>query len=238
MQKITVSLLLADGEPIERREIELLGRMELRDLVSVRQPGAYKTQKHIPGYFWMEQTKDLLWYESRLEMMTLKTLDYERDIEWAVSQPFLLSFKWEGKNYTHVPDFLLILKDGTRLLVNAKPKRHLSSARSMRSFSACTYLAERLNWEYVTRSEPPPEYATNINWLNGYKRRPFALEKFRNELLDRAKQGLSIGFALRELEPTAFARPVLFYLMWSRQIGFDPTRVLADDTELWCGDAQ
>lgn len=238
MQKMTVSCLPTGGLSIERREIELLGQIDLSKLASVRTPGVHKAQKHIPGFFWMEQAQDLVWYESRLEMMILKTLDHERDVETVVSQPFLLSFSQDGLTRTHVPDFLILFKDAPPLLVNVKPKRYLDSPRNARSFAACQHLAERLNWEYVTRAEPPPEYATNINWLNGYKRRPFALDQFREELLSRVVGQVSVGTALQGLEPAAFARPVLFYLMWRREISFDAQKVLSDDTVLSPGAVQ
>ena len=238
MDDLRVSFIPSAGEPVAGREIELLGKIELPALLSVRTPGAHRKQGHIPGYFWMAQIDDHIWYESRLEMMILKTIDHERDIRGAISQPFLLSFRYEGKKRTHVPDFLFPLKEGRALLVNVKLARYLNHQKNRINFAACQVVADRLGWEYVTRTEPPPEYAANIKWLNGYRRSPWLLEKFRAELLRRTAGSATIGEVLRDLEPAAFARPVLFYLMWSRQICFDSSVVLSDSTKLWTRDAR
>lgn len=233
-----VSCQQAGGPPIEGREPELLGKLDLTKLESVRRPGVHRNQKHIPGFFWMEQTQDLVWYESRLEMLILKTLDHERDVAAVIAQPFLLSFSDESKVRTHVPDFLLVLKNGHSVLVNVKPKRYVDTPRNAKCFAACQHLAERLNWEYITRSEPLKSYAANAIWLNGYKRRPFALHDFRDELLCRIQQHVSIETALQGLEPAALVRPVLFHLMWSREIYFDSTRILSDETILSPGEVR
>lgn len=236
--RMRVSCQQAGGPPIEGREPELLGKLDLTKLESVRRPGVHKNQKHIPGFFWMEQTQDLVWYESRLEMLILKTLDHERNVAAVIAQPFLLSFPDESKVRTHVPDFLLVLKNGPSVLVNVKPKRYVDTPRNAKSFAACQHLANRLNWEYITRSEPVKAYAANVIWLNGYKRYPFALNNFRNELLRRVQQRVSIKIVLQGLEPAALARPALFHLMWSREIDFDSTKILSDETILSPGEVR
>jgi len=233
MDNIRVSFLLEDEDPIDRAEIDALGAVDPCKLKSVRSPGAHRTQKNIPGYFWMAQTEQHVWYESRLELMILKTIDHEREVRGAISQPLLLSFEINGKKRRHVPDFLFPLKSGSALLLNVTSKRRLTAERNCENFEVCRSVADRLGWEYVTRTEPTLIYAANVKWLNGYKRPPWHLERYRAQLLHRAEEGLTIAQVLRDLDPDALARPALFHLMWARQVGFDSSELLSDETRLW-----
>lgn len=238
MDDFRVSFIPTVGEPVEAREIELLGQVDLTELLSVRHPRVHREQKHNPGYFWMAQLQELLWYESRLEMMILKTIDHERAIRAAIAQPFVLSFRHEGKKKRHVPDFLFLLNEGRPLLINVKLSRYLDHPRNRVNFAAWRVFADQMGWEYVTRSEPTPEYGANVKWMSGYRRPPWLLERFRSDLLSRAVGGATIGDVLRGLEPEAFARPVLYHLLWSRQIRFDKNVLLSDGTPLWPGEMQ
>jgi len=238
MEHPRVSFIAANEQPAEDEEIELLGKIDLRSLLSVRRPRAHRKQKHIPGYFWMAQTDQLVWYESRLEMFILKSIDHERSVSGAISQPFLMSFRREGKTRRHTPDFLFPLCDGGALLVNVTSQRHVDDQENQVNFDACKSLADHLGWEYVTRTEPNADYAANIDWLNGYRRSPWLLEKFRTQLLQRASETTTIGQILLGMEPDAFARPALFHLMWKREILFDSSTPLSDSTELWPGNVQ
>jgi hypothetical protein len=235
MDSPKVSLIHRDDGPVENGEIELLGKIDLSKLVSVRTPGVHRDQKHLPGLFWMSQIDDFVWYESRFEMMILKTIDYERSVRAAISQPFLFSFRHNGKRRTHVPDFLFLLRDARPFLVNVKGARHLSNPRNALNFAACAELAEFLGWEYVTRTEPTVEYRANVNWLAGYRREPWLFAKYEAELLRRAADSPTIGQILQGMEPEAFVRPALFHLMWKRRIRFDSSLLLSDESKLDLG---
>ena len=237
MEQPRVSFIYGREQRIVDREIELLGKINLDKLRNVRTPGAHRKQKHIPGYFLLAHVEQFVWYESRLEMMILKTVDHERAVRNAIAQPFRLSFRHDGKKRAHVPDFLILSHINRPLLVNVKSARYLDHPGNLINFAACRLVAEALGWEYVTRSEPTADYAANVNWLNGYRRPPWLLPKFQSELLRRAIDQPTIGQILRGLDPEAFVRPALFHLMWKRQIRFDSSVMLSDDTVLWLGEA-
>jgi len=232
MDDVRVSFVLMNEKPIVKAEIEVLSRIDLCKLLSVRSFSARSTQEHKPGFFWMAQTGQHVPYESRLEMMILKTVDHERRVRAAISQPIVLHFVRGGKWRRHVPDFLFPLQECGALLLNVTASRRLEVERNRVNFEFCAAVSERLGWEYVTRTEPSPVYAANSTWLNGYRRPPWLLERYRDELLKRATSGLTIEEALRELQPEAFARPALFHLMWTREIDFDRNEILTDETKL------
>jgi hypothetical protein len=234
--EITFSLILLEGRKqvaISRQDPVTLRRLRLEDIQSFRNPTSYRGQKHLPGYFWLSQTLQLIWYESRLEMMILKTLDFEEKIKCIISQPINIEFTLAGKTYNHVPDFLLIRKDGSKFLLNVKPLRFINSAKNERAFAACADLCKELNWDYATRSEPNPVYAANINWLLGYRRKPIGLEKFTDLFEAHLTSKTTISEVLKFAEPEALSRPVLFHLLWLKKIHFNPSIILDDSSEIW-----
>jgi hypothetical protein len=228
-----VSLVLASGELIQKREISLLTKLERHDLALFRVPGVHKTQKHIPGFFWVSQLSELVWYESRLEMFILKQLDFSQEIKAVLPQPFCLHFQSDGKRRRHIPDFLIWLESGDRLLVNVKPRRHVEKPLNQRSFKACAELCEALGWAYVTLSEPSPIFLTNLNWLAGYRRIPAKFNDYAALIIDKASKRQSIEDLLADLGPAALVRPVLFFLMWKRQLDFDTRSLLTNRAEVW-----
>lgn len=121
----TVSVRLADRRTVKGAAPTFLGHMTRDDLRPVREPAVYEDQKHIPAYFWMSQLRELVWYESRLEMMCLKQLYFGIPLVGVLSQPFILHYTFDGKRYWHTLDFLVWCADGNNLLVNVKPARHV-----------------------------------------------------------------------------------------------------------------
>lgn len=232
-EDLQISLMLSSGEEVQRREISLVTKFERRELSLYREPGVHKTQKHIPGFFWMSQVDEMVWYESRLEMFILKQLDFSQSIEAILPQPFCLHFRDEGRRRRHIPDFLVWLSGGRRLLVNVKPRRHVAKPNNQRSFKACALLSESLGWSYTTLSEPDPIFLANLNWLAGYRRTPSKFVEYSIPLIEKAMQRQSIEDLLMDVGPPALVRPILFFLMWKRQLEFDTRSLLSNKSEVW-----
>jgi hypothetical protein len=54
----------------------------------------------------MSKLERLVSYESRLEMIILKQLDFDPDLYEVLPQPVVLHFTSGGKRYRHIPDYL------------------------------------------------------------------------------------------------------------------------------------
>ena len=230
---LQISVVLSSGEEIQRREISLIAKFERTELDLYRTPGVHRTQKHIPGFFWMSQVNQMVWYESRLEMFILKQLDFSQAITAILPQPFCLHFKDEGKRRRHIPDFLVWLADGNRLLVNVKPRKYVSKPNNQRSFKACETLCESLGWSYTTLSEPDPIFLANLNWLAGYRRTPAHFTEYSIQLIEKATEQQTIENLLDGLGHASLVRPILFFLMWKRQLDFDTRSLLSNKSEVW-----
>jgi hypothetical protein len=90
-----------------------------------------------------------------------------------------------------------------------------------------------LGWEYVTLSEPNPIFLANLNWLAGYRRIPAKFNDFAAPIIDKAAKRQSIQDLLADVGPEALVRPVLFFLMWKRQIDFDSRSLLTNKSDVW-----
>ncbi|MDQ3058008.1 MAG: TnsA-like heteromeric transposase endonuclease subunit [Pseudomonadota bacterium] len=228
-----ISLTLSCGEVVEKREIALITKFDRNELALYREPGVRRTQKHIPGYFWVSQVNELVWYESRLEMFILKQLDFTQKIKAVLPQPFCLHFKADGKRKRHIPDFLVWLEGGQRLLINVKPRKYVDKPLNQRSFQACTELCEALGWTYATLSEPSPIFLVNLNWLGGYRRIPENFNQFAITIIEKATKRQTVKDLLADVGPEPLVRPVLFFLMWKRQLEFDTRSLLSNTSEVW-----
>jgi hypothetical protein len=77
--------------------------------------------------------RDLVIYESRLEVARLLFADFDPSVNHILAQPFLLKAKVAGTVRKHIPDYLLVTNAGP-LVVDVKP-RH----RAIRPENAFTF---------------------------------------------------------------------------------------------------
>lgn len=229
-----LNIRLANGDVVKNLRPEDIGLYSPEMLVPWRAPASYKGQKHLPGHFWMSQTKQLIHYESRLEMAILKQLDFEENISFVLAQPFELHFQVGASKRRHVPDFLVWRKGTTNLLVNVKPKVFMDLPRNRESFSACHKLTRLIRLEHRVFGEPPPFFFANLRWLAGFRREPISLPDVGPLLTDRLKKGkLSFEEWIDGIGEEELTRPAAFHLLWTRQVTFDLSCVLENHTTVW-----
>ncbi len=69
-------------------------------------------QAHYSGWYWSATTGGHVVYESRLELARLLLADFDPQVTAIAAQPFLVAAPSQGRTRLHVPDFLLIGRDG------------------------------------------------------------------------------------------------------------------------------
>jgi len=219
---------------IHRHKLQqFVDRALAREIQSVRLPVSYKNQKHLPGYFWMSCMNELVAYESRLEMMHLLHLDFNKAVRYVVSQPFALHYHSNNKIYRHTPDFLAIYGNGAAEIINVKPRQFIHLERNRRSFSACKDAAIEMGWAYSTRSEIEPIFLRNLKWLSGYRRPPVGLLDYAPKLIKLATDTISIRNSIKEIGGLAsIVRPVLFHLLWTGVLEVDLHTRMTDNAIL------
>lgn len=166
MRVSQVTLKYVDGEgaevvtPLAEAKATLIA-----DGLPVRSLGSYAGMRHYPGWWWSATTGSLLPYESLLERDRLLTADFDRDVVAIASQPFGLTGRVDGVNRRHVPDFLLIGRDGTPTIVDVKPARLAGKPEVAEVLEWTGALLHQRGWRYEVWSGLTPTLRENLRFI-------------------------------------------------------------------------
>src|SRR5579884_3708385 len=86
----------------------------------------HRGQAHYSGWYWAATTGQHVIYESRLELARLLLADFDPQVTAIAAQPFYVNGCIDGRDRTHVPDFLLLDRAGLVTVVNVKPADRLA----------------------------------------------------------------------------------------------------------------
>lgn len=129
----------------------------------------HKGQKHHSGSFWSATERDLVIYESRLELARLLFADFDTSVRHIVAQPFLLRAEVAGALRKHIPDYLLSTRTGP-LVVDVKPRHRADKPENAFTSAWTRQVVESCGWHYEVWSEPPRDELENVRFLAGYRR--------------------------------------------------------------------
>jgi len=208
------------------REVEVCS-VRLRDLEGLlpwRTFRARRGQRHYSGVYWSATTAGHVIYESRLELARLLFADMDPAIGWIVAQPFRLVAEVNGKERGHVPDFLLLLREGGVRVVDVKPLHRLGDPVVSSTFEWVQDVLAQCGWSFEVWSEPDPVQLANVRFLAGYRRGWLFAAELLDDAESAAQHGVSIGEAERSLAPrwtAAVARGALMRLLWLGRIRTD-----------------
>lgn len=200
----------------------------------VRRFGSYAGMGHYPGWWWAATMGDLVGYESLLERDRLMLADFDPDVVAVASQPFGLAGLDGDVVRRHVPDYLLLRRDGSVEVVDVKPAR-LADKPEVAEVLAWTgrELAER-GWRYSVWSGTEPHRLTNVRFLAQGRRAhlvdPGAVAHLRDHGAVGGSLGESLTAATRATDYTVHAlRAAMVCLLWHQawEIGLDEPLSLA-----------
>lgn len=190
---------------------------------------SYKGQRHHNGRWWTATTGSLVGYESWLERDRLVLLDFDPEVVGIASQPFWLFWTTaEGKARSHAPDYFARLADGSALVLDVRPVDRIKP-RDQVAFDATREVCEALGWRYEVVGTPPAALLANVRWLAGYRHPRHRLPDVAAAL--RAVFACPVGLldgAEQVGDPIAVL-PVLFHLLWRRELHTDLHRPLHPD---------
>ena len=220
-----VELNLGEQETshIALRDLPLV---EIRGMRPVRRFGFFKEQKRNPGWYFATTTKTHVPHESRLERANLELFDFDEEVVWIVAQPFRLRWRDGRAKRSHVPDFLLKLKDGTVRIANvALPERAVRSDVAER-LSAMSRAAAQVGWEHEVFGAPSVERLRRVRLLATCRVEPFGARPYFPVILERlAVAPRTIAEIEAAFEPYEI-RPALLHLLWHRRVTTDLNRPL------------
>ncbi|MFF2389366.1 TnsA-like heteromeric transposase endonuclease subunit [Agromyces sp. NPDC058104] len=209
----------------------------LRDeqLEFARMPRKFKGQSNYHGRYWCAGASAPIWHESLNEYFGLMLIDFHHSVHAIYPQPFLITF---ADRRTHYPDFLVVQRDHRRLLVDVHAEDDEEQAATFNNTRAiCT----RLGWRYELLTELDNTSQQNLEWIAGYRHpryRPSS--ELRERILTAVEHRPTFGAlraALRTDRPGEHL-PMVYHLMWCREIRFDLATPFTDRTRLSRGTAK
>ncbi len=191
----------------------------------------YKGQRHFSGTYWSATMGAPVGYESRLEHANLLVVDFDPQVRWILSQPFLLEGDDRGTTRRHIPDFLIAHVDESVCVIDVKPAEKLSLPKVRDSLGWSRRVIEAHGWEYRVLSEPDPTLLANVQFLAGYRRRFQFVDTEIAAAVELLRTPQTFNEAVRAVIPIAgghrFARALVLHLLWSRQLKTDLGRQLS-----------
>jgi hypothetical protein len=231
-QRWTATWRVSGGDVVSA--VRDLGLVPAAGCEPVRRFSWARRQRHRPGLQFMVSTGRLHGFESLEERSLLLALDFTGAVKEVLPQPFLLRFGTSGGEFReHVPDFLAVLRDGSRWLFDVRPAR-LVKEDDATCFAAAAEAALEAGWRYSVVAGWRPHVLTGIDALSAQRR---DLED-RLGLQDRLLRIVSAGPAafgdLAAATPLpAVARAHALHLLWRRRLGIDLSRPVGDVSLVW-----
>lgn len=148
-------------------------------------------------------------------------LDFDPAVTAVASQPFWLHWDDGRRSRRHAPDFFARLADGTGLVIDVRADDRIEQ-QDAEAFDVTARACEAAGWEFRRVGKIDPVLAANVRWLSRYRHPRCAGPPGVADALRRAfavPVPLLTGAA--EAGDTLAVLPVLFHLMWQRELAAD-----------------
>ncbi|WP_409239432.1 TnsA-like heteromeric transposase endonuclease subunit [Streptomyces sp. PA5.6] len=199
----------------------------------VRRFGFGTRQRHRPGLQFMVSTGRHHGFESLEEQRLLLALDFLR-VREVLPQPFRLSFEHAGGRMEHTPDFLAVMADGGRWLLDVRPRPRIGEDDELK-FAATNELALSCGWRYAVVTGWRPHVWSVLDALSAQRRPvddPLGLQE---ELLAAAKDPVAFGELVQATRLPVVARAHALHLIWHGWLAIELAEPLRDATLVWAG---
>jgi hypothetical protein len=228
----TASWRTADGDLA--CAVRDLGEVPVAGVVPVRPFSWRRRQRHRPGLQFLVSTGRLHGFESLEERSLLLALDFTGTLLEVLSQPFGLKFETaDGKTGKHIPDYLAVLRDGSRWLIDVRPASLVKDEDAVR-FAAAAEAALEAGWRYSVVAGWRPHVLTGIDALSAQRRDLEDQLGLQALLLKAAAAGpVPFGELVAVTPLPAVARAHALHLLWHRRLGIDLASPLGDASLVW-----
>jgi hypothetical protein len=202
----------------------------------VRRFPTHAGQRNYPGLLWTATTGSLVGYESLLERDRLWLADFDQAVTGIASQPFWVSGRDGEVLRRHVPDFMLRVGSGYRV-VDVKPERMATDRLVSAVFDWTGRLCAAKGWAYEVWTGADPVLLRNVRFLGAARRRLGIEEGTLGKVAGVLRPGMSVAEVERAAGLDAVtARAAVLTLLWRGRWVTDLTRPLSAGSTLDTGE--
>jgi hypothetical protein len=195
--------------------------VRVEDAVPVRSFRWSRGQEHFPGWWWLATTGRHVGYESWLERDHLMLLDFDPAVTAVASQPFWLHWDDGYRGRRHAPDFFARLADGTGVVIDVRADDRIER-QDAEAFDVTARACGAAGWEFRRVGMIDPVLAANVRWLSRYRHPRCAGPPGVADALRRVfAVPVPLPTGAAEAGDTLAVLPVLFHLMWRRELAAD-----------------
>jgi hypothetical protein len=194
-----------------------------------------KGLRSFAGWWYFSTTGAHVGFESWLERDQLMLMDFDPDVLAVSSQPFWLRWRdGKGRSRRHAPDFFARRAEGTGVVVDVRPDDRIPE-RDAETFAVTAEACEAAGWEYRRAGGLDPVLAANVRWLSRYRQRRCLVPGIAEALLEAFAGGRGLFEGAELAGDRLRVLPVLFHLMWQRQLAADLAAPLGMSTVVHAG---
>jgi hypothetical protein len=226
------------GGAWRREPLSSCGGMRFEEALPARPFRFEKGLRSFAGWWYFATAGAHVGFESWLERDHLMLMDFDPAVRAVSSQPFWL--RWddgEGRSRRHAPDFFARAADGTGVVVDVRPDDRIP-ARDAETFAVTAEACKAAGWEYRRAGDLDPVLVANVRWLSRYRHRRCMAPGVAAVLLDVFAGGRGLFEGAELAGDRLRVLPVLFHLMWHRQLTADLAVPLGTSTVVHAGAAR
>jgi len=162
-------------------------------------------------------------------------MDFDPAVRAVASQPFWLRWRDEdGRARRHAPDFFARKVDGSVVVVDVRPDDRIPE-RDAEAFAVTAEACEAAGWDYRRSGNLDPVMVANVRWLSRYRHRRCLVPEVAAVLLEAFAGGRGLVEGAEMAGDRLRVLPVLFHLMWQRELAADLTAPLGTSAVVHAG---
>lgn len=207
------------GRKLRQGPLEVMWSARFEESGPVRTFPSYRGQRSFSGWYWAATGSTDIGYESWVELGQLMRLDSEPEVTGMASQPFRLSWRYGGRarRVRHTPDYFVRRRDGSAVVVDVRPDELIEPDDAVK-FTVTAVACARVGWQYERVGILDPVLAANLRWLSGYRHPRVRREVVVAALTAVFAEPCGLLTGARAVGDPIAVLPVLFHLIWRREL--------------------
>ena len=179
----------------------------------VRSFPSFRGQKGFPGLYYAATMDAHVGFESWAERDVAMMLDFDPDVTAFSSQPFWLTWKQDGEERRHAPDYFARLADGTGVVIDVRTDDQIEPPDA-EAFAATGRACREVGWLFRRTGRPGITLAANVRWLAGYRHSRCHRRDVATALLEVFAEAKPLMRGARDTGDPLAVLPVLYHLLW------------------------